>query len=125
MKSVPDSPSNPDSTPADESGDPALLALWERVDAQWEEETVHEHFLQLAAERGELAFAAHRYRRESEAQAKRSHQAEQQLKKLTALAFAQLDASHTPPPDSKRLMTWIALLVSLTLLGSCFYALTL
>lgn len=122
--SAPPAPETPSNN--DESGDAALLALWEQVDAHWDNEAMHANFLQLAVDRGDLAFAASRYRSElvSE-QARRAERAEEQLKKLTALAFAQIDASRTPPPNSKRLMTWIALVVSLGLLGSCFYALTL
>lgn len=97
--------------------------MWQNVEAKWDDEQAHAAFLEVAATENNLAFAAARYREAKESgEPSRSEFSELQLKKLTAIAFAQLDASHSPPPKPKRAITLVAFVVCITLLGSCIYA---
>lgn len=100
--------------------------MWENVEAKWDDEQAHAAFLEVAATENNLAFAAARYREVKERdEATRGDFSELQLKKLTAIAFAQLDASHSPRPEPKKTVTLIAFVVCTILLGACLYAFTL
>lgn len=104
----------------------SLEAMWENVAAKWDDENAHAAFLEIAAAENNLAFAAARYREVKEVgEPSRARLAEVQLSRLTALAFAQLDASHSPAPQPKKVITLVAFVVSVTLLGACVYAFTL
>jgi hypothetical protein len=101
-------------------------ALWETVDAKWDEPSAHEAFLAACAEEGLLAFAAQKYREQkAEQREDRGEVSEVQLQKVTALALAQLAAVKTPPPQPKRLITVLSVLVSLALIVACAYLMTL
>lgn len=101
-------------------------ALWETVDAKWDDPTVHEAFLAACAEEGLLAFAAQKYREQKAAEAAdRRDFSEAQLQKVTAMALSQLTAAKTPPPEPRRLITVISVLVSLGLIVACAYLMTL
>lgn len=94
--------------------DPGLESLWRHVLDHWEEEAAHVAFLQNAKDRGRLADAAARYRGMT-GDHRRKEMAEKQLAAITALAFAQIDASRSSPPRTSRLVTAVALGVILVL----------
>lgn len=98
--------------------------MWENVEKNWDDPQAHSAFLEVATTENNLAFAATRYRavKENEQQSSRRDVSEQQLARLTALAFARIDASHSPPPQPKKTVTFVAFVVSITLLGLCIYA---
>lgn len=111
-------------TPPESS--PVAIALWETVEARWEEPAVHEAFLQGCAEENDLAFAARKYREQKEGPDTARHaQAEARLSQITAMAFAQMAARRTVPKDNKKILTLIAAIVSGALILACVYLLSL
>lgn len=88
--------------------DPGLESLWRHVLDHWDDEAAHSAFVQNASDRGRLADAAARYRGMA-GDHHRKLMAEKQLAAITALAFAQIDASRSPPPRPNRLITAVAL----------------
>ena len=103
--------------------DTTLVALWKNNLDHWEEDSAHQGFLDAASLAGDLAFAARMYRSVASTD-QHAAKAEDQLKKITALAFAQIDATHSPPPQTKRVVTIFAFVVSMVLIGTCIYALS-
>lgn len=105
-----------------ETEDLALTALWERVLARFDEQSTHDAFLAACDEKRNLAFSAARYRKiKDDGDEARTARAEEQLQKITALAFAQMESARTPPKDHKRAITVIAAMVSFILVGFCVY----
>lgn len=105
---------------------PVVTALWETVDARWDEFTVHEAFLHACAEENDLAFAARKYREQKESSNGARHaRAEAQLSQITVMALAQMAARKTVPKENKKTLTIVAALVSGALLLACVYLLSL
>ena len=105
---------------------PVTLALWEVVEQKWEDSAVHESFLNACAEENDLAYAARKYREQRDgADSMRHELAQQQLEKITSMAFAQMAIQKTPPSEKKTTITIVAALVSGALLMACLYLLTL
>jgi|GEM_PF-3068228 len=104
------------------SEDAALVAVWEQLKKNWADESAHSGFLDMAQTSSQLSFAAKSYRA-AQGDDEFKSRATDQLKKITALAFAQLEASHTPPPQTKRIITWVAFAVSIVIITGCFLAL--
>jgi len=101
-------------------------ALWETVETKWDDPAVHDAFLQACSEEGLLAFAAQKYREQRDGQEiSRRELSESQLQKVTALALAQLTAVKSHPPEHKRIITVLSVLVSLALIVACAYLMTL
>lgn len=94
--------------------DSGLEALWRHVLDHWDEDAAHSAFVQNASDRGRLADAAARYRGMA-GDHRKKHVAEKQLETITALAFAQIDASRSLPPRPNRLITVVALALILIL----------
>ena len=101
-------------------------ALWETVEAKWDDPAVHEAFLQACSEEGLLAFAAQKYREQRDGEnSSRRELSESQLQIVTALALAQLATVKSHPPEHRRVITVISAMVSLALIVACAYLLTL
>lgn len=102
--------------------DAALEALWERVEARFDDEAVHQAFLSACEEKRNLAFAAVRYRSVKDAEpGERADQAARILDKIAGLAIAQLESTRTSAPNTKRTLTIVAAVVSFGLIGFCVY----
>ena len=102
--------------------DPLLIALWESVESRWDDLEVHASLLNAASEKNNLAFAAAAYRQVKDHGPKEHRDfAEQQLEKITALAFAQIAALKRPPKDHRRILTIIGAIVSILLVSACLY----
>lgn len=105
---------------------PVTQALFETVEQRWDDSAVHESFLNACAEENDLAYAARKYREQRDSSNEARHErAEQQLAKITSMAFCQLAAHKTQPSDSKKIFTLLAALVSGGLILACVYLLTL
>jgi hypothetical protein len=105
---------------------PVAQALFEAVDQNWGDAHVHESFLAACAEENDLAFAAAKYREQRDGCDATRHQfAEQQLAKITGMAFAQMVAHKTPPTENKKSLMIVAAVVSGALILACLYLLTL
>lgn len=96
-------------------GDPVFEVLWRRVLDEWDDDGAHGALLEHAAAAGRLADAATRYRGMAGDHA-RGQRAQRQLGAITALAFAQIDASKSPPPRASRAALVAALIVTAALL---------
>ncbi len=105
--------------------DRGLSALWEYVEENWEEAAAHDALLQACDAAGALAFGASLYRKELESEnSSRVERSEEQLRKITVLAFAQIEASQSMPPNTKRWTMLLAAAVSSLLIGACLYAIS-
>ena len=104
------------------AGDETLDALWDVVLTDWDSESAHRAFVDAALLLDALPLAARRYRlaRSDDAKAAR---AERQLQVITAHALARLDASRSPTPDYKRVVTWIAAAISVVFVSCAILAL--
>ncbi|MBN2197570.1 MAG: hypothetical protein JW751_32625 [Polyangiaceae bacterium] len=77
--------------------DPAVEQSWCRVLAEWDDDRVHQTFLDYCVTTDQLAAAAAHYR-ELEGDSVRGPRAEQRLAAITLLAISRLEATRTPPP---------------------------
>lgn len=100
-----------------------LEASWEKVLSDWENEEAHRSFLESAALLNALPFAAQRYRGEEALDAHRER-AQQQLNKITVQALSMLEATRSPTGAPNRAVTWVALMVSLSLVAASIFAMT-
>lgn len=103
-----------------------LAALWEHAKENWQQPSAHDAFVEACSEQKNLAFAARLYRLEIESgdDADKAVTA-RQLEKITALAFAQIESARTPVKDHKRVITIVAVVVSLSLIVGCAYLVNL
>lgn len=105
---------------------PVTAALFERVEMMWDDSTVHDAFLAACAEENDLAYAARKYREQKEGPDEARHErAQEQLAKITNMAFSQMAAQKTRPGESKKSLLLVAALVSGGLILACVYLLTL
>lgn len=81
--------------------DAAFEALWKRVLDHWDDERTHGAFLEYSGQSGQLAEAAARYRGMKGDRA-RSEIAEKRLAAIAMVAIAQLEATRSPAPQSRR-----------------------
>lgn len=97
------------------SSDETLAAVWEQLLGDWHSDQKHAAFLEACRVKGQLAEAARHYRQEMRSEPSRARKAEQQLQAIAAQAMASLEATRTPPGETKRWITWMAFGVSLLL----------
>lgn len=107
----------------DASHEATLTELWEGLLTNWQQESAHAAFLEAAAIYDALPFAARLYRGTLD-DPERQGRAQAQLDKITVQALSMLEATRTPPSSNKRVMTWIAMGVSLSLIGWSIFAIT-
>lgn len=100
----------------------ALFSLWTHVEEHFEDERAHAAFLAACDEARALPFAARLYRSKKGSDSEREIEiAQEQLEKITGLAFSQMEAARTPPAQKNRLLVLAAALVSIALIGACVY----
>lgn len=94
--------------------------IWERLEASWDDDELHEEFLGACLEAGDLAFAARCYRGRDDARAR------QQLERLTVLGMAAMRGEEKPSRIDPRLFRytgWVLFfLVSIALLVLVYMA---
>jgi hypothetical protein len=101
-------------------------ALWEQVLADWENDTVHEAFLQACEEQTNLAYAAGRYREvKEEADGDRHERCDAQLERITGLAMAQMATLKSEPKSHRKAILILAAIVSISLTAACIYMIQL
>ncbi len=106
-----------DKEPTESSG---LKSLLSHLLENWENPAAHDTFLEACDAAHQLPFAAREYRKISlMPDPERAERAEEQLQKITARALSQLEASRATPRDTKRIMTWIAIVVASALVLTC------
>jgi uncharacterized membrane protein len=93
-----------------------LLALWQQVELDFQEDQRHQAFLDASVQTGNLAFAAARYRQASGDHEKK-REAERRLAQVTALAFAELDAMKASRTERRRAWGLVAAVVLFGLLA--------
>lgn len=91
---------------------PDVEALWKRTIDDWENEKVHGALLEYCDRTNQLVEAAVRYRGMS-ADRDRSERAEKQLKAISVLALARLEATRTSRKQANRHATRIVAFVLL------------
>lgn len=102
-----------------------LIALWDHALLHWNEEAAHRALLEAADSQNDLAFVAKRYRALlDEGSLPHLEVAEAQLNKITTLAFSRLEASRSEAPQTRRFVTFFALLVSILLISASVYMVT-
>jgi len=101
------------------------VELWRHVEQHFDQDTAHEAFLQACVARQDLALAARLYRgvAEQHADVQARERARQQLDKLTGLAWTLLKSHAKPPPEFKRITTWVSMVVCAILLLAVAWAL--
>ncbi len=108
----------------------ALALLWAHAEQHWDNEAAHDALLQQCGEPGQLAEVAKLYRKALEREgddSERREVAERQLKRITALAMAQLEIqrqSRRQQEETRRPYGKYAL-IGLFLLASAILALNL
>lgn len=93
----------------------AIAQLWPHVLENWENPAAHEALLQQCTTAGQLAEVAKLYRSQG-GNPERTATADQQLKRITALALSQLDVQRREAPDPPPYGKYLA--IALFLLGS-------
>lgn len=91
-------------------GDAALEALWKNVLDRWDDDKAHAAFLDHCQRSDQLAEAATRYRGMT-GDRDRGTSAQKRLGAITALAFARLESSRSPPPAPRGRVTGLVLVV--------------
>lgn len=104
-----------------------LRLVWENVERDFENESAHQAFLELCAERQDLACAARCYRTVIEDARRqglpsREQTASVQLEKIAALAWSMMKTTAKPPPEFRRITTWVGALLCLILLLAVAFA---
>lgn len=106
----------------DSSSETSLKELLVHLGENWDNPAAHESFLSACEACGKLAFAAQEYRKIAEDSAdSRAPLAQEKLSSITARALLVLDASRTVRKDGKKVITWLAVCVSATLILLCLY----
>lgn len=96
--------------------DPSIEVLWKHVLQDFDDDRRHMAFLEQCQRSNQLVEAAVRYRGMT-GDEKRGEAAKRQLKRVTLLAMAQLEAARTSPSGARRQAgAWV--LVVLFLAGS-------
>jgi ferric-dicitrate binding protein FerR (iron transport regulator) len=93
------------STEGQESSD--LQAAWEQVEAKWEDEAAHRHFVAFCAATGSLAEAGARYRAVAERDPARRERAKQQIGAVMATALLTLEAAREPAKVRSARLWWV------------------
>lgn len=104
-----------------------LRLIWENVERDFENESAHQAFLELCAERQDLACAARCYRLVIEDSERRGLEtrgrvASAQLEKIAALAWSMMKTTAEPPPEFRKVTTWLGGLLCLILLLAMAFA---
>lgn len=102
-----------------------VLELWRHVEQHFENDAAHEVFLQACVGRRDLTVAARLYRgvAEQHHDAETRDRARQQLDKLTGLAWTLLKSDAKPPPQFKKISTWLSVVMCAILLFAVAIAL--
>ncbi|MFW5920524.1 MAG: hypothetical protein ACOCUS_01690 [Polyangiales bacterium] len=98
---------------------------WARVEANWEDDEAHEHFVGLCAAQGRLPEAGKRYRAVRDSDPERSEEARRRIDRLLTLATRSLELTRSEPPDvdaTRRKITFFALGLCLVLIGWALWA---
>ena len=93
-----------------------LEAVWNRIVLEWGEEKLHDAFIHIAADRGELARAASHYR-DHLANAEHAELARKKTEAIVTLALALPDNQRTPPATTPRIVVAVAAALCLCALG--------
>lgn len=98
---------------ADKSADndAGLDAVWAEVRARWDEQEIHDTFLGYCSQVDRLPLAA-AYYRSARDEPERTERADAQLKKIGALALAQVAALPRTEPAERSVVLWIVMIVS-------------
>jgi hypothetical protein len=81
--------------------DASLEALWKNALDRWDDDHAHAAFLEHCQRTGQLAEAAARYRGMT-GDRSRGPSAEKRLQGVATLALLSLEASRTPPSETRR-----------------------
>lgn len=107
--------------PPEQPGEPQdpIDTAWERVERHWDDPDAHGAFVALCMELGRLPEAGRRYRHVRDHDPERSEDARRRIDELLTLATRTLELSRTPPPTgtARRRLFWVALGVSLLMVG--------
>ncbi len=95
--------------------DAALDALWGQVRERWDEQSVHDTFLGYCSQTDALPQAAARYRSQAN-DPERAERAEAQLKKLSAVALAQVAALPRTESRERNVVLWLVMIVGVGVL---------
>jgi len=94
-----------------------LDTAWEKVEADWEDDDVHQKFVALCDTLGRLDEAGARYRAIAAEDESRAARAEKSIKMVIARAMIGLQAMQSEPTDRPRKIIYgVGLLVAATLL---------
>jgi hypothetical protein len=101
---------------------PALEAAWAKVEQSWDDPSAHDKLVGLCASLGRLEFAGRRYREVRERDPERAVRAQQSIDRIVALAMQTLELHRDPaPPNPKRILFPIALLLVTALVGTAIW----
>ncbi len=111
------------STPTDTQLDPerepdvGFESLWQRVLAEWDDDKVHNAFLEYARSRFLLPEAGARYRKVKEDDPSRAEFVDKKLAALMTLALTLLETERREPPKgTPRWLTFVTFAICLGLL---------
>jgi hypothetical protein len=95
------------------------------VEQHFDNDAAHEAFLQACVARNDLAVAARRYRSvvDQHHDAQTRERAQLQLDKLPSLAWTLLKSNAKPPPEFRKVTTWVSVVVCAILLFAVAIAL--
>ncbi len=94
----------------DADSDAGLDAIWAEVCERWDEQDVHDMFLGYCSQVDRLPRAAAYYRSVRD-EPERTERADSQLKKIGALAIAQVVAQPRTEPAERSLILWLVMIV--------------
>lgn len=101
---------------------PALESAWRKVEEHWDDPAAHTKLIALCASVGRLDFAGGRYREVRERDPSRAARAQQSIERIVALAMQTLELHRDPaPPDPKRVLFPVALLLVTALVGTALW----
>ena len=108
---------------SDTAAEAAIEAGWEILRKKWDDPEAHRRFIGLATGLGALPLAGARYRATVEAEPERAEQAQAGIDKILSVALSQMEINRTPTtPPPRRALFLIALLLSLSLVGTALWA---
>lgn len=115
----------PGETSVPDDPDAAIEQAWGRVEAHWDDDSVHDEFVGLCSRLGRLPEAGRRYREVRDTDPERAQDARARIDRLLTLATRTLELGRSPPPDtdrSRRRLFFVALGLCLVLIGSALWA---
>lgn len=103
-------------------GEDPLAAAWAKVEAAFDDAEAHRKFLAIATALDRLPEAGQRYRAVRDVGDDRAALAKARIDELLGIAMGRMTVTRTEPTPTRSRIEWIALGVTLVLLGAAAYA---